>query len=348
MKKSILANTINKIINEHPKESLRKTITDPYIILYVDAKPSESIQKHEIPGLGVAAIFVYGKDGTIVNVPIKQYKEYSRSEKAAKALELKNWMREEREKNNLSLVGFMNALDQTAAARIGLDLIEELPNTRIENNYNQYRLFFGDEYIDFAHAVALVYYMITVSFAIGRVASSIDKAHREHIIALLDRFPDANKGDSSEMKAPTTQGMKFVKFLKANSKTFMDIDTVNRNSGIAYRLDSLEGWKNRINEKWKDPKKHPHFTLVDWLVVAAIAHRYPEKFIADFKSTKLGKKGQNAEDAQRALGELYLEFKKHKIFAFADEHTLGMIKSDTKLWAVPNEAKQFIYDRAAG
>ena len=85
MKHNILASAINTIFNGHAKATLRETKREPYIRLYVDAKPSESIQKHELPGLGVAAIFVYGKGTTTVDVPIKQYKEYDRSEKAAKA-----------------------------------------------------------------------------------------------------------------------------------------------------------------------------------------------------------------------------------------------------------------------
>lgn len=346
---NILANAIKMILNEQAKETLRNKQKEPYIRLYGDAKPSESIQKHELPGLGVAAIFVYGKDTTTVDVPIKQYKDYNRSEKAGKALELKEWMKGEREKKNLAIVGFMNALDQNAAARLGLDLIEELPNTRIEKHYDQYRLYFGEEYIDFAQAVALVYYLSTVSFAILRVASSIDEAHREHMIALLDRFPDGSKGKFVPgKKAPTTQGMKFVHFLKANAKTFVGIDAENKASGIAYRPDTLEGWKRKVGEEWRDPKTHPHFTLVDWLVAAAISHRFPEKFVEEFKTTKLGKKKRNAEDTQEALEQLYQEFKKHTIFEIADERTLGMIRSDTKQWEVPNKAKQFIYKRAAG
>jgi hypothetical protein len=161
MKYNILASAMDTIFRDQAKATLRVKKREPYIRLYVDAKPSESIQKHELPGLGVAAIFVHGKDTTTVDVPIKQYKEYDRSEKAAIALKLRDWMQAERENNNLVIVGFMNALDQRAAARLGLDLIEELPDTRIEKHYDQYRLNFGNEYIDFSHAVALLYYMFT-------------------------------------------------------------------------------------------------------------------------------------------------------------------------------------------
>lgn len=346
---NILANAIRRILNEQAMEAALKRKKQPYIRLFGDAKPSESIQKHELPGLGVAAILVYGDETAIVDVPIKQYKEYDRSQKAERAIELKEWMKREREKKNLAIIGFMNALDQNAAARLGIDLIEELPDTRVEKHYEQYRLYFGEEHIDFAQAVALVYYMFTVAFAILRVALSLNKEHREHIIAILDRFPDASKGDFEPGKnAPTTQGMKFLQFLKANAKTFSGIDSDNMANGIIYRVDTLEGWKCNNGEEWKDPKTHPHFTLVDWLVAAAIAHRFPDEFVKEFKTTKLGTKKRNAEDTQEALEDLYQEFKKHTIYEIADERTLDMLRSDTKQWEVPEEAKQFIYDRAVG
>jgi len=346
---NILANAIREIQNERAKDIALKRRKQPYIQLFGDAKPSESIQKHEIPGLGVAAIFVYGSKTEIVDVPIKQYKEYDRSQKAAKAVELNEWLRRKRENKELSIIGFMNTLDQNAAARLGLDLIEELPDTRIEKHYEQYRLYFGKEHIDFAQAVALVYYMFTVSFAIQRVALSLSEEHREHIIALLDRFPDASKGDfEPERKAPITQGMKFLQFLKANAETFTGIEAENKANGIMYRADTLEGWKRNDKDEWRDPKTHPHFTLVDWLVAAAIAHRFPEEFVNEFKTTKLGRKERNAEDTQEALEDLYQEFKKHNIYEIADEKTLGMIRSEAKRWKVSEEAKQFIYDRAVG
>lgn len=346
---NILANAVRKILIEQAKEAALKRKKEPYVRLFGDARPSESIQKHELPGLGVAAILIYGNGTTIVDVPIKQYKDYDRSQKAERAIELKEWMKKERAQKNLTIIGFMNTLDQNAAARLGLDLIEELPNTRVEKHYETYRLYFGEEHIDFAQSVALVYYMFTVSFAILRVALSLSEEHREHIITLLDRFPDASKGDFEPgKKAPTTQGMKFLQFLKANAKSFTGIDAENKANGIMFRADTLEGWKRNDRDEWRDPKTHPHFTLVDWLVAAAIAHRFPEEFVKEFKTTKLGKKKRNAEDTQAALEDLYQEFKKHKIYEIADKQTLGMIRSETKQWEVPEEAKQFIYDRAVG
>ena len=186
--RNVLADAIKRVIAQR-SAALKKVEREPYIRLFSDAKPSESIQKHDLPGLGVASIFAYSRTSTVVDVPVKQYKEYNRSEKAEKAIELREWMEGEREKDNLVIAGFMNVLTQQAAAKFGLDLIEELPSTRVENHYEGYRLYFDEEHIDFAQAVALIYYMFTVSFAVLRTASSIEEVHRGHIIALLDRFP---------------------------------------------------------------------------------------------------------------------------------------------------------------
>jgi len=41
---------------------------------YADAKPSESIQKHELPALAVAVAFPYKPGEEVLNLPIKQYK----------------------------------------------------------------------------------------------------------------------------------------------------------------------------------------------------------------------------------------------------------------------------------
>ena len=43
---------------------------------YADAKPSEAIQPHQLPGLAVAVVFP-GKPGTdLIELPIKQFKDY--------------------------------------------------------------------------------------------------------------------------------------------------------------------------------------------------------------------------------------------------------------------------------
>ena len=355
MTNHILKNAIQKILKQQAQEAARKRQTEPYVRLYGDAKPSESIQPHELPGLGVAAIFVNGEEGSIIDVPINQYKEYDRTEKAARAKELAQWLKDRRKEKSLAIVGFMNALDREAAARLGLDLIEELPNTRIEKHYEKtYRLYFGEgeeeEHLDFAQAIALVYYMFTVTFAVQQVAFRIDDEHKAHMIAILDRFPDGSKGDFVPGgKAKTTQGMKFARFLKANAETFTEIDKVNEEEGIAYRPDTLEGWRYSDKEDWRDPKTHPNFVIVDWLVAAAIAHKFPEEFIAEYKSTKLGKKKKHAEDAAEELSKLYTEFKEgYGIWEIANANTLSRIVSNTKKWKVPEDAKQFIYDRAAG
>lgn len=343
-----LAIAIKRAIVQQAKMQ-KKVEQEPYIRLFSDAKPSESIHKHELPGLGVASIFAYSRTSSVVDVPVKQYKDYDRSKKARKATELREWMEGERKSGNLVITGFMNTLTQQAAAKFGLDLIEELPSTRVENHHGGYRLYFGEEHIDLAQAVALIYYMLTVSFAVLRTATSIEKEHRRHIIALLDRFPDTERGGFLQgQKAPKTQGMKFVLYIKANAKTFVDIDAENKSSGIAYKPDTLEGWRPNGIGEWKDPKTHPHFVLVDWLVASAIAKHFPEEFLVEYRQSKLGKKRRNAEDALEALVDLYQEFKKHQIFEIANDETLGhIIASDGhREWKVPEEVKEFILNRA--
>lgn len=337
MTNRLLADAIKKAL----RESSRKAPLN--VRLYVDAKPSEAIQRHELPGLGVAAVLPYNNREEIIDVPIKQYKECKPHQKADKAREMIEWLKTEREERDLSIVGFMNALSQEAAARFGLDLIEELPDTRVEKHYGKYRLYFGDETLDFAQAVALVYYLFTVSFAIQQVTRFLKDEDKKNIVALMDRFPGTEKGGFVPGKsAPETDGMKFIKYLKANAETFTGIDETNRKGGTFYRPSTLEGWRRSKKEDWKDPKLHPHFALVDWLVVAAIAHRFRDEFINDFK------KPRYAEDAANALDDLYKEFKEFTIFEIANEETLAHIRSSGKKWEVPEKAKQFIYDRAVG
>ncbi len=84
---------------------------------------------------------------------------------------------------------------QVAAATIGLELIEELPNTSVERHYDTYRLYFDDEYIDFAQAVALEYYFFTISFGILRAGTRIPPKHRKLFLA-MDRFPGAETNDA--------------------------------------------------------------------------------------------------------------------------------------------------------
>jgi hypothetical protein len=43
---------------------------------YADAKPSETIKRHDLPGLAVAVVFPYKPGEEMLRLPIKQYKDY--------------------------------------------------------------------------------------------------------------------------------------------------------------------------------------------------------------------------------------------------------------------------------
>ena len=105
----------------------KKTINPFY--LYADAQPSEAVQADELPGLAVACIFPYKKGERFLDVPVTQYKEYNKRQKADRALRLKTWLESERG-NGLVITGFLVSRSLHAAAKYGLDLIEELPDDR--------------------------------------------------------------------------------------------------------------------------------------------------------------------------------------------------------------------------
>lgn len=353
MSKNPIAEAIRNVLNEQERVAAAKKQIEPYVRLYGDANPDESIKRTDVPCFAVATLFIYGEEGSIVNVPINQYKDYGRSKKKAEAADkLTEWLKERRTRNSLAIVGFMNALDQEAAARLGLELIEELPHTRVEEHHGKYRLYFGEdeEPLSFAQAVALGYYMFTVTFAVQQTSFHIPDKDKPHMIALLDRFPGASPGEFvSGEKAPTSQGMKFVRYLKANGATFVGIDATNAEEGIAYRPDTLEGWRYTEDEEFRDPKKHPNFVIVDWLAEAVRAHKHPDEFISEYKKSKRGKKNKNAEAAQEALSRLYKEFKEgYRIFEIANEDTLAHIKGGEKQWEVPDDARDYIYELATG
>ena len=110
----------------------------------------------------------------------------------------------------------------------------------------------------------------------------------------------------------------------------------------------MEGWRPTGKGEWKNPKTHPHFVLVDWLVASAIANRFPKEFLVEYRKSKHGKKGCNAEDALEALEALYQEFKMHQIFEIANDETLGHIIANDghRKWEVPEDAREFILNRA--
>jgi hypothetical protein len=93
---------------------------------YADAKPSESIQEHDLPGLAVAVAFPHKPGEEVLQPPIKQCKDYTRRKKAGRARKLAELLIAQKGLG-LVLTGFVHAHTQDASATLGLELIEELP-----------------------------------------------------------------------------------------------------------------------------------------------------------------------------------------------------------------------------
>lgn len=305
---------------------------------YADAKPSESIQKHELPGLAVAIAFPFKPGERILNPPVKQYKEYTRAQKANRANRLAAWLAAQK-KDGLILTGFVHAHTQHAAATLGLELIEELPDSRVEPHHDSFRLFFEDEYIDFAQAVALEYYHFTVCFGILRAGTRIRPEHRNLFVA-MDRFPgtdtdDAEPGDP----IPVTQGAKFINFIRTRSKTGIGLVKEDKSIGLESRLGSLDWCRWKDGDDWQKGKDHPHFIFPDWLASVAIAHAFREQFVATFPNERIG---NQAADAMAGLYDVFKSFD----FWSMDGSVLSHIRAAEKLWAVPDDARNFIFARA--
>ncbi|HJP18426.1 MAG TPA: hypothetical protein QF468_07240 [Nitrospinota bacterium] len=305
---------------------------------YADAKPSESIQKHELPGLSVAVVFPHMPSVDIIDLPVKQYKDYKARLKGTRARELAQWLVDQKN-NSLLLKGFFHAHTQVSAATFGLDLIQELPRTRVEPHYETYRLFFGDEHVDFAQAIALEYYFVTINLGILRASSSLPKENRRLFVA-MDRFPGNDIGNSiAGQKLQHTQGSKFLEFVRKNSSTAIGIEKLNKSKELTSNFGTLDWWKWKDEDTWKKGKSHPHFVLPDWLAAAAIAHEFRDDLVASFAKEK---DGVNAADG---LEILYNAFKTFDLWSL-DRNTLPHIRAEEKVWDVPNEAREFVFERA--
>ena len=82
------------------------------------------------------------------------------------------WLAQQKDEG-LLLAGFCTVSTQEEAARHGLSLIEELPDTGVEAHYDAYRLTFRNDRVDFANAVALEHYWTTLHFAALRAATRV-------------------------------------------------------------------------------------------------------------------------------------------------------------------------------
>jgi hypothetical protein len=70
---------------------------------FADAKPSEAIQKHSLPGLAVAVVFILNQVEAVLPVPVKQYKDYKPGQKDKRARELAEWLIMQKQRGLLSL-----------------------------------------------------------------------------------------------------------------------------------------------------------------------------------------------------------------------------------------------------
>jgi hypothetical protein len=304
---------------------------------YADAKPSEAIQPHQLPGLAVAVIFP-GKPGTdLLELPIKQFKGYKKKSKGNAARRLAKWLRDQ-SSEGLQLTGFFQVADQVDAATCGLSLLEELPRTHVERHYDTYHLYFESDHIDLSQAVALEYYEFTINLGVLRAGLRLPHQYRKLFVA-MDRFP----GRSPETVTPgapveQTPGARFLNFVREHSSSGQHIRRENESIGLVAALGTIDWWKRTGEDKWREGKSHPHFVLPDWLVAAALADSYPDEFAASLGESRVG------ADTVDGLRELYVTFKSFDLFSMTD--SAGLVRGATQIWSVPDDVRAFILDRA--
>ena len=85
----------------------------------------------------------------------------------------------------------------------------------------------------------------------------------------------------------------------------------------------------------------PHFKLPDWLNQAIIADTHYDKYVSMFDDPSIGK------DIADALKDLRAAFSEFDIWNMTPG-TIGHLVPSEQLWEIPEEAKQFIYERVDG
>lgn len=304
---------------------------------YADAKPSEAIQEHELPGLAVALVFPWKADTQLLNIPVKQFKHYAGRKKGARARQLAAWLNQQRE-GGLVLSGFFQVDTQENAAHAGLNLIQELPDTRVERHHDGWRLYFGREPLDFAQAIALVYYFQTINLGILRAGTRLPRENRTLLVA-MDRFPGTSpEGLVPGARVPPTQGSKFIEFLRRRSDMGQHIESENASIGLTSRLGTLDWWRRTEDSGWSAGKSHPHFCFPDWLAASALAESHPEEFAATFKKPREG------EHAVECLRELYQAFKLFDLWSASE--VAHRLFANQQRWQVPPEARAYVLGRA--
>ncbi len=293
--------------------------------------------------MGVAVLCVYSPEGSQLDVPVGQYKKYSRLEKGRRAHELADWL-EHQSSKGMQISGFCNAVTQHAAANFGMEMLEELPDAKVRQHHDGFRLFFGNEWVSFAESVALMYYHSTVCFGVLRAGLAMPKGDKL-IRIYMDRFPgpspdQRNPGES----LPKTQGAKFIEYVQTHSPTALHIREENLEIGIRTQLTTLDWWKPmaKLGEGvWQSGKTHPDFILSDWIVSAALAHSFPDGYLETFGSNEHG------AAAVEGLARLYDSFKKEfSIWSFAGDKEIGLLKHSERNWTIPDSAREFIVAKA--
>jgi hypothetical protein len=239
--------------------------------------------------------------------------------------------------DGLHLTAFLLVQDQVAAATYGLDLLEELPTTRVESHYDSYRLFFGSDHIDISQAVALEYYEMAISLGVLRAASMVPLEYRT-LCVMMDRFP----GQSPECAIPgesvaSTPGARFLHFVRQHTATAQHIQREQSALGVNAVLSTLDWWQRPGSTQWQAGKTHPHFVLPDWLAAAALAEFYPDEVASSFPNASAG------ADAVSGLRELYTAFQRFDIWSLTG---VEMLKSGSKHWSVPDAVRTFVLNRA--
>lgn len=243
---------------------------------FSDASPSEVISAGSAI-LAVAALFPSSVNGEIAQPPVRQYKDVRQRSKAAAAKRLGEWLDEQRDAG-FRMPGMVNVIRQESAARFGLELLEELPDARIEQVADsKYRLHFGARHISLGHAVALVYYWTTAHFGGLRAAKAVPVGAR--LIVCMDRFPGPSPGHRSPtIPKPRTAGHFFIDHLEKHTATGQGRASEMTEMRKRIVLANMSSWQPDRLALPVDAKDHPYFLLPDWLAQAATAVTFPDEF----------------------------------------------------------------------
>ena len=206
----------------------------------------------------------------VLPLPIKQYKDYKARSKGERAHQLSEWLVSQK-KNGLILRGVFHAHTQIAAAKLGLELIKELPNTHVKRHYDSYRLYFEDEHIDFAQAIALEYYFFAIYFGVLRAGMSLPAESRKLFVA-MDRFPGPDTQNTPPgNRIPPTQGSKFLDFVYSYSRTAQGIEAKYRAANLESKFGTIDWWRLDTREAWKKGRPtHISFYLIGWLLLRSL------------------------------------------------------------------------------